>query len=77
MLRALVQGSNVARIAEANVVSEATVRSQVRAILVKLDVGSQLEAVARAHRCGWRLRHSLRPQRQDVIRPGRHGDQDV
>ena len=53
VLRALLEGSNVARIAEANVVSEATVRSQVRSILVKLDVGSQLEAVARANRSGW------------------------
>jgi len=30
-----------------------TVRTQVRAILQKLEVGSQLEAVAQAHRCGW------------------------
>ena len=36
--------------------SEATVRGQVRAILTKLGVSSQLEAVAGAHRSGW-LRH--------------------
>jgi two-component system nitrate/nitrite response regulator NarL len=34
-------------------VSEATVRSQVRGVLTKLGVGSQLEAVAKAHSSGW------------------------
>jgi DNA-binding NarL/FixJ family response regulator len=53
VLRALADGLSVAAIAVQWIVSEATVRSQVRAILTKLDVGSQLEAVASAHRCGW------------------------
>lgn len=40
-------------IARAWVVSEATVRSQVHAVLTKLSVRSQLEAVAAASRAGW------------------------
>lgn len=50
----LSSGSQVRDIAKVNVVSEATVRTQVRAILTKLDVGSQLAAVGLAHRIGWR-----------------------
>ncbi len=53
VLRALAEGHVVTDIAETFVVSVATVRSQVRAILLKLGVGSQLEAVAMAHRHGW------------------------
>jgi DNA-binding NarL/FixJ family response regulator len=49
----LASGQSVGCIAVARFVSEATVRSQVRAILTKLGVGSQLEAVATAHRSGW------------------------
>ena len=46
-------GKSAAEIAEASFVSVATVRSQIRAILMKLDVSSQLAAVAEAHRTGW------------------------
>jgi DNA-binding NarL/FixJ family response regulator len=53
VLRALGDGEAVTRIAAQSHVSVATVRTQVRAVLTKLDVGSQLEAVALAHRCGW------------------------
>lgn len=53
VLLALADGSCVSQIAEAWVVSEATVRSQVRGVLTKLGVSSQLEAVALAHRSGW------------------------
>jgi DNA-binding NarL/FixJ family response regulator len=53
VLRALAEGQSVAVIAQAWFVSEATVRSQVRAVLTKLGCASQLEAVAAAHRCGW------------------------
>lgn len=53
VLAALVDGVSVARIAERDVVAEATVRSQVRAVLVKLGVSSQLAAVARARDAGW------------------------
>lgn len=53
VLRALAEGLSVVCIAEDRFVSEATVRTQVRAILTKLGVASQLQAVAEAHRCGW------------------------
>ena len=53
VLRELAAGRSVGAIATSWCVSEATVRSQVRAVLTKLDVSSQLEAVARAHRSGW------------------------
>lgn len=53
VLEALYEGRAVTAIAQQFVVSVATVRSQVRGILQKLDVGSQLEAVALAHRQGW------------------------
>ena len=53
VLAALVEGDSVGRIAASSVVSEATVRTQVRAILGKLGVNSQLEAVAIATRHGW------------------------
>jgi DNA-binding NarL/FixJ family response regulator len=54
VLRALCAGQSVGSIAGTCFVSEATVRSQVRAILTKLGVTSQLEAVTAAHRAGWR-----------------------
>lgn len=53
VLRALSVGMTVPRIADAWVVSQATVRSQVHAVLRKLAVRSQLEAVAAATRVGW------------------------
>ena len=53
VLRALVSGEPVERIARGSYVSVATVRTQVRAILRKLGVTSQLEAVALARSCGW------------------------
>jgi DNA-binding NarL/FixJ family response regulator len=53
VLGALVEGDSVGRIAASAVVSEATVRTQVRSILAKLGVNTQLEAVAIAGRHGW------------------------
>jgi DNA-binding NarL/FixJ family response regulator len=53
VLRALCAGESVTSIATSWFVSVPTVRTQVRAILLKLGAGSQLEAVALAHRCGW------------------------
>jgi DNA-binding NarL/FixJ family response regulator len=53
VLRALASGRSVAAIAADAVVAEATVRTQVRSVLTKLGVGSQLEAVAVAYRAGW------------------------
>jgi two-component system, NarL family, nitrate/nitrite response regulator NarL len=49
----LVEGHNVREIALHRVVSEATVRTQVKSILSKLEVSSQLSAVAVAHVAGW------------------------
>ena len=71
MLRALAAGHTVGAIAEAWFVSEATVRSQVRAILTKLGVSSQLEAVAMAHAAVWFRVSWDRERRRDVRRRGR------
>lgn len=54
VLADLMAGRSVREIAGRKVVSEATVRTQVKAVLSKLDVGSQLAAVGLAHRVGWR-----------------------
>lgn len=53
VLRALANGQRAAEIAERSYVSVETVRSQIRAILVKLNATSQLAAVAMARRAGW------------------------
>ena len=53
VLGALMDGLQVDEIARRAVVAPSTVRSQVRSILRKLDVGSQLAAVARARSAGW------------------------
>lgn len=52
VLERLASGHRAEALAREFVVSMATVRSQIRAILLKLEVGSQLEAVAVAHRAG-------------------------
>jgi two-component system nitrate/nitrite response regulator NarL len=49
----LLAGLAVHDIAALDVVSEATVRTQVKSILAKLEVSSQLAAVVLAHRVGW------------------------
>jgi DNA-binding NarL/FixJ family response regulator len=56
VLRELAQGRTVTEIARGWVVSEATVRSHVRGVLTKLNVGSQLAAVAAALDAGWLAR---------------------
>lgn len=53
VLAALIEGHNVREIARTSVVSEATVRTQVKSILGKLEVSSQLAAVGLAHHVGW------------------------
>ena len=55
VLAALIEGRTVREIADRSVVSEATVRTQVKSILNKLEVSSQLAAVGMAHQVGWRL----------------------
>jgi two-component system, NarL family, nitrate/nitrite response regulator NarL len=54
VLGLLMDGLAVRAIAQRFSVSEATVRTQVRGILVKLGVRNQLEAVALATRASWR-----------------------
>jgi DNA-binding NarL/FixJ family response regulator len=53
VLGALTRGLTVEAIARQAGVSTTTVRTQVRGILVKLGVNSQLAAVARAREAGW------------------------
>jgi two-component system nitrate/nitrite response regulator NarL len=53
VLALLIDGHQADRIAEECFVSLATVRSQIRSILQKLGVNSQLAAVAMARRAGW------------------------
>ena len=53
VLAALVAGKGVETIRVEWHVSEATVRTQIRGVLTKLGVRSQLAAVAEAHRAGW------------------------
>jgi two-component system nitrate/nitrite response regulator NarL len=49
----LMKGRAVRQIAGISTVSEATVRTQVKSILAKLEVSSQLAAVGMAHEIGW------------------------
>lgn len=53
VLGELMHGRTVRDIAATSVVSEATVRTQVKAILAKLEVSSQLAAVGLANSAGW------------------------
>jgi DNA-binding NarL/FixJ family response regulator len=53
VLLALAEGRSAEAIAKASFVSLPTVRTQIRGILVKLGVGSQLAAVAMAIERGW------------------------
>ena len=64
VLRAIADGRNVAQIAKEWYLSESTVRSQVRGILTKLGVGSQIEAVGLALKVGW-----LKPARRSSAGP--------
>jgi DNA-binding NarL/FixJ family response regulator len=54
VLGMLMAGLQVGEIARQRFVSESTVRTQVKAILAKLQVGSQLTAVGMAHKAHWR-----------------------
>lgn len=54
VLARLYEGRSVRDIARLSVVSEATVRTQVKSILAKLEVSSQLAAVGMAHSVDWR-----------------------
>ncbi len=54
VLADLMRGRVVSEIASARVIAESTVRTHVRQILRKLEVQSQLTAVALARQAGWR-----------------------
>jgi two-component system nitrate/nitrite response regulator NarL len=54
VLAELMTGKQVGEIARLRFVSESTVRTQVKAVLAKLQVGSQLTAVGLAHQVHWR-----------------------
>lgn len=53
VLKLLMTGATALEIARLWIVSEATVRTQIKSILVKLEVSSQLAAVATAFQHGW------------------------
>ena len=53
VLRQIVEGKQAATIAKDSYVSLATVRTQIRSILLKLEVTSQVAAVALARQGGW------------------------
>ncbi len=64
VLSELMEGNGAEEIAKAAFVSISTVRSQIKAILQKLGVNSQLAAVAMARRAGWSLElPAKRPQK--------------
>ncbi len=54
VLGAMIEGHTVRAISKESVVSEATVRTQVKSILGKLEVSSQLAAVGLANQVRWR-----------------------
>ncbi len=55
ILFALTEGQTASAISECSYVSLATVRSQIRSVLMKLGVRSQLAAVVLVHQTGWSL----------------------
>lgn len=57
VLAALMRGASAREIAADRVVAVDTVRTQIRSILRKLDVNSQLAAIAYAHHVGWEGPH--------------------
>ena len=61
VLGALIEGMSAETIASKQFVAVATIRSHIRSILRKVDVTSQLAAVAAARRAGWPLRSSAAP----------------
>lgn len=55
VLAGLMKGHAATALADQHYVSLATIRAQIRSVLAKLGVGSQLEAVALANRHRWNL----------------------
>jgi two-component system nitrate/nitrite response regulator NarL len=77
VLGQLMEGNQVSEIAKIRFVSESTVRTQVKSVLAKLQVSSQLTAVGLAHQIGWRppteprARESATRRHRDEDRAGR------
>jgi len=67
VLRSLIEGMPASVIALESSVSISTVRTQIRSILQKLNVNSQLQAVSLARRAGW-------PSEASVARGAAHDD---
>lgn len=67
VLRELMAGKSVDAIAADWFVSEATVRTQVRGVLTKLDVRSQLAAVAAARTAGWEPGEAISASRRPAV----------
>ena len=68
VLAALVDGLSAEEIAETQYVALTTVRSQIRAVLQKLGVRSQLAAVAHANRVGWKPENTASSPSPDARR---------
>ena len=80
VLGQLMAGKQVTEIARTRFVSESTVRTQVKSILAKLQVSSQLTAVGLGHQLGWRppsdeadtaFEPMREPTRREVREPAR------
>jgi two-component system, NarL family, nitrate/nitrite response regulator NarL len=76
VLGRLMAGEQVTEIAKARFVSESTVRTQVKSILAKLQVSSQLTAVGLAHKVHWQPPQAegdeapARPVRRGLVAAG-------
>jgi two-component system, NarL family, nitrate/nitrite response regulator NarL len=64
VLAQLMDGTKAADIARSTFRSQATIRTQIQAILRKLEVGTQLEAVVEAQRLGWQYDAAHGPLRR-------------
>jgi DNA-binding NarL/FixJ family response regulator len=72
VLAALADGGSIDSIAAASSVERSTVKTQIHAILTKLGVGSQIEAVAMARKAGWLSGDTAEwtPHQRDRLHPG-------
>lgn len=74
VLGCLMSGRQVSDIAKDRFVSESTIRTQVKSVLAKLQVGSQLTAVGLAHRAGWRPpQEAVQVRNRPSVPRPRHG----
>ncbi|MFN0089955.1 MAG: LuxR C-terminal-related transcriptional regulator [Acidimicrobiales bacterium] len=68
VLNAMMEGLSAAQIAEASYVSVATIRSQIKSILRKLRVNSQLAAVSLAYQAGWTMPQKTQSRSKSTLR---------